>query len=217
MDKFDRINNMQDRQLYEAPSSQENIDRVRNNPPLPKIVSVILIIVLILTVIYASLHPIDKILVKFFLFRSCTIEIDVATTLVGYETKKVLIDGNLIMVGNDYYEVDGNTVYKYVKTGKSTWKRIPADESWVENEELGNALLDKSNYKRVKGELFTWRLKNSIAETIDGFSSITLQRYGGNIAIVGTYKGVEIAFGFTLFGRTRIDPPWEEPGMSLVK
>ena len=90
MDKFDRINNMQDRQLYEAPSSQENIDRVRIHPPLPKIVSVILIIVLILTVIYASLHPIDKILVKFFLFRSCTIEIDTIIPITNYETKKCL-------------------------------------------------------------------------------------------------------------------------------
>ena len=218
MDNIDRLNNIREQQFCEMPSSQEHMDKIRNNSPLPEIVSVVLIIVLIFTAIYASLHPIHKVLFKFFVFRNCTIEIDIQNTWIGSETKKVLIDGNLINLGGDYYEVDGNEVYKYIKTGKCTWERIPADEEeWTENSELGNTLLDKNNYKRVKGELFAWRLKNSVAETIDELSSITLRRDAGKIAIVGYYNGVKIAFLFALFGRTKIDPPWEEPGMNLKK
>ena len=216
MDNLDKLNNIREQQFYDMPPSQENIDKARNNSRLPKIVSIILIVVLILTGIYTLLHPIHKIMLKFFLFRNCTIEV-VATTFGGYETRDVLIDGNMIKGGTDYYEVDGNTVYKYVKIGNNTWKRIASDEEWTEDVELGSKLLDKNNYKRVKGKLFTWRLKNSVAETIDEISSITLERDAGKIAIVGYRNGVKISLRFTLFGRTKIELPWEEPGMSLEK
>lgn len=216
MDNLDKLNNIREQQFYDMPPSQENIDKARNNSRLPKIVSIILIVVLILTGIYTLLHPIHKIMLKFFLFRNCTIEV-VATTFGGYETRDVLIDGNMIKGGTDYYEVDGNTVYKYVKIGNNTWKRIASDEEWTEDVELGSKLLDKNNYKRVKGKLFTWRLKNSVAETIDEISSITLERDAGKIAIVGYRNGVKISLRFTLFGRTKIEMTWEEPGMSLEK
>ena len=216
MDNFDKLNNIREQQFYDMPPSQENIDKVRNNSRLPKIVSIILIVALILTGIYTLLHPIHKIMLKFFLFRSCTIEV-VATAWMEHETEKVRIDGNFIKVGADYYEVDGNTVYKYIKIGNNTWKRIASDEEWTEDVELGSKLLDKNNYKRVKGKLFTWRLKNSVAETIDEISSITLERDAGKIAIVGYRNGVKISLRFTLFGRTKIELPWEEPGMRLEK
>ena len=216
MDNFDKLNNIREQQFYDMPPSQENVDRVRNKSPLPKIVSIILIVALILTGIYTLLHPIHKIMLKFFLFRNCTIEV-VATAWMEHETRDVLIDGNFIKVGADYYEVDGNMVYKYVKIGNNTWKRIASDEKWTEDVELGSKLLDKNNYKRVKGKLFTWRLKNSVAETIDEISSITLERDAGKIAIVGYRNGVKISLRFTLFGRTKIELPWEEPGMSLEK
>ena len=216
MDNLDKLNNIREQQFYDMPPSQENIDKARNNSRLPKIVSIILIVALILTGIYTLLHPIHKIMLKFFLFRNCTIEV-VATAWMEHETRDVLIDGNFIKVGADYYEVDGNTVYKYVKIGNNTWKRIASDEEWTEDVELGSKLLDKNNYKRVKGKLFTWRLKNSVAETIDVLSSITLERDAGKIAIVGYRNGVKISLRFTLFGRTKIELPWDEPGMSLEK
>ena len=214
MDNFDKLHNIREQQFYEMPSSQENVDRVRTASRFPKIVAIILIVVLILTTIYAFLHPIHKIILKFFLFRNCTLEV-VATAWMEHETRKVCIDGNLVTVGDDYYEIDGDIVYKYVKTGKYTWKCIPAEEEWANDYEVGNKLLDVNSYKRVKGKLFTWRLKNSVAETIDELSSIILQRDAGKIAIVGYYNGVRISVRFTLFGRTKIDPPWEEPGMIL--
>ena len=120
----------------------------------------------------------------------------------------------MIQVGDArYYEVDGDTVYEYVRTGKNTWLRIPTDDYQTEELGLGNQLLDKKSYKRVKGKLFTWRLKNSVAETVDGLSSVNLKRDAGKIAIVGYSGGAQVTLRFTRFGRTHIDPPWEEPGM----
>ena len=214
MDNFDRINNIREQQSHEMTSSQHNVAIARAEAPLPKIVAVLLIALLILTAIYAFLHPVDKIKLNFFLFRNCTIEV-VATAWGEYETKNTRIDGNLIMIGDNYYEIDGNTIYEYVKTGKYTWTRIQSDEEWTEDVELGNKLLDKNNYIRVKERLFAWRLKDSVAKTIEELSSITLERDAGKIAIVGYYKGVRIALRFTLFGRTKIDPPWKEPGMKV--
>jgi hypothetical protein len=215
MDNFDRLNKIREQHqtiACEVPSSEQNVAKARTSVPLPKIVAIILIAVLLLTAIYAFLHPIYKIKLKFFLFRNCTIEV-VATAYGEYETKDVLIDGNLINAGEDYYEIDGDMIFKYVKTGKNTWQRMTVDEEWMGDLELGDKLLDKNNYKRAKGRLFAWRLKNSVAETIDDLSSITLERDVGKIAIMGYSNGVRISLRFTMFGKTKIDPPWEEPGM----
>jgi hypothetical protein len=219
MDRFDRMNNIWERQPIpggEMPSSQDKEAKARSYAPFPKIVSIILIAALILTVIYALLHPIDKINLKFFLFDNCTIEV-VTTSFKEYYTKELRIDGNLINIGNDYYEVDGDMVYTYVKIEEDTWQRRPADEEWAEDLRYVNILLDKNSYKRVKGRLFAWRLKNSVAETIRGLSSITLERDGGKIAIMGYGYGEKISLRFTRFGKTEIDPPWEEPGMNVVE
>ena len=219
MDRFDRINNIREQQPipeYEMPSSQDKVAKARNYVPFPKIVAIILIAALILTAIYALLHPIDKINLKFFLFGNCTIQV-VTTSFGEYETKDVLIDGNLIKVGDEYYEIDGDMIYTYVKIEDNIWQRRPADEELTKHLEAGNKLLDKNSYKRVKGKLFAWRLKNSVAETISGLSSITLERDGGKIAIVGYGYGEKISLRFTRFGKTEIDPPWEEPGMNVVE
>lgn len=219
MENFDRIGKIRDQQPipdYETPPSQDRDAKVRASAPFPKFLAILLIAALVLTVVYAFLHPINKLKVKFFLFRNCTIQV-VAQGIGGYETKKIRIDGNLIQVGDArYYEVDGDTVYEYVRTGKNTWIRIPTDDYQAEDLELGNQLMDRKSYKRVKGKLFTWRLKNSVAETVDGLSSINLKRDAGKIAIVGYSGGAQVTMRFTRFGRTHIDPPWEEPGMIVT-
>ena len=218
MDRFDRINNIREQQPIpngEMPSSQDNTAKARSYAPFPKIVAIILIAALALTVIYALLHPIDKINLKFFLFGNCTIQV-VTTSFGEYETRDVHIDGNLIKVGDDYYEIDGDMIYTYVKIEEDTWQRRPVEEL-TSHLESANKLLDKSSYKKVKGKLFAWRLKNSVAETISGLSSITLERDGGKIAIMGYGYGEKISLRFTRFGKAEIDPPWEAPGMNVVE
>ena len=220
LNSFDKLNIIRDKQpitVGEMPSSDQDTLNVKTYSRLTKIVSIILIVILLLSLVYAFLHPIYKLKLKIFLFNSCTLE----ATATGYgsymlyQKEDILIDGNLMKVGSDYYELDGGVMYKYVETGKNTWKRIPADEEWVEDSEVGEKLLDRNSYKRIKGRLFAWRLKNSVAETIDDLSSITLERDAGKIAIKGYNSGVHISIRFTRFGRTKIDPPWEEPGMTV--
>lgn len=218
MDRFDRINNIREQQPIpdgEMPSSQDKEAKTRSYAPFPKIVAIILIAALILTVIYALIHPIDKINLKFFLFDNCTVQV-VTTSFGEYKTKDVHIDGNLIKVGDDYYEIDGDMVYTYVKIEEDTWQRRPVEEL-TSHLESANKLLDKSSYKKVKGNLFAWRLKNSVAETISELSSITLEKDGGKIAIMGYGYGEKISLRFTRFGKTEINPPWEEPGMNVVE
>ena len=218
MDRFDRINNIREQQPipeYEMPSSQDKVAKARNYVPFPKIVAIILIAALILTAIYALLHPIDKINLNFFLFDNCTIQV-VSTSFGEYKTKDVLIDGNLIKFRDDYYEIDGDKIYTYVKIEEDTWQRRPVEELTA-HLESANKLLDKNSYKKANGKLFTWRLKNSVSETIRELSSITLERDGGKIAIVGNGYGEKISLRFTKFGKSEIDPPWEEPGMKVVE
>lgn len=221
MDNFDRLNMIRDQQAIvvgDLPLSEQDKVRVSAYSPLLKIMSVFLIIALVLSVVYIFLHPINKVKVKLFLFRNCAIEV-VATYYGAYASEKILIDGNLIKAGNVYYEIDGDTVYKYEKTAKDTWMRTVADKEEIsgENEDLVKILFTRSNYKRVKNRPFAWRLKNSVADTVDELSSITLERDGGKIAIVGYSNGVRISLRFTRFGRTKIDPPWEDPGIKLVE
>ena len=78
MENFDRITKIREQQPipdYEAPSSKDDAAKARTHAPFPKILSIILIAALIFTVIYAFLHPINKIKLKFFLFRNCTIQV----------------------------------------------------------------------------------------------------------------------------------------------
>ena len=96
MDRFDRINNIREQQPIpggEMPSSQDKTAKARSYAPFPKIVAIILIAALILTVIYALIHPIDKINLKFFLFDNCTVQV-VITSFGEYKTKDVHIDVN---------------------------------------------------------------------------------------------------------------------------
>lgn len=217
MDGFDRINKIREQQSAmssEIPPTEQDAVRTRACTPMYKILTITLIVVLLLTAVYAFLHPVNKIKLRFLLYRSFTIEV-VATSYGQYQTKDILVDGNLINFEDEYYELDGDKIFKYVKTGKNTWKRIASDEEWTKDVELGEILLDKGNYKRVKGRLFAWRLKNSVAETVDDLSSITIERDAGKIAIVGYKNGVKISMRFIMFGKTSIDPPWEDPGVTV--
>ena len=191
---------------FEMPQSP--YDRIReydSKPPYAKPLAIVLLVALILTAVYTLLHPLDKLKLKLFLFRNCTIEV-VATGFGTYEKREILVDGNLIKIGSDYYEVDGYLVYKYFKDWNGDWQRVLCNEEWTKDRNTGEKLLDKDSYKFDK---LTWRLKNSVAKDIDDLSHITLKRDAGKIAIVGYTFGSKIAIRFTRFGRSHIDPPWK--------
>ena len=173
---------------------------------LPKI---LLILLLSLTVFYIFLHPIDKIRVKFFLTRNCTIQVRGEG---AYKDHDILIDGKFIKIGSEYYEIDGDDIYVYRKGNKGEWQRnlYSNVDAFAEKVGLGDPLFKARNYKSVKGKLFTWELNTDAVELNRDFSNVTLQREDGVISLV-SYEGRErVAMRFCRFGTTHIDLPWEE-------
>ena len=105
---------------------------------------------------------------------------------------------------------EDGSIYSYSKDENGNWQRtlLELDTFLIVDPEL----LDRSNYRRVKGKLFVWELKPEIAQEMDDISNIRLKRVGGNIAIVGeVYRNdgrlYEMSISFSKFGFTFIDPP----------
>ena len=173
----------------------------------------------ILIFCYISLHPIHKLKVNYFFTRSCTVE----TAIVGHYLispkveKSVLLDGDWIQRENTYssvyYKIEDGNIYHYSKDDNGKWQRSLTElgADFI----IDPVLLDRSNYRRVKGSLFVWELKPEVAQQIDDISNIRLKRVRGNIAIVGDVcrnDGLryEISISFSRFGRTFIDAPVED-------
>ncbi len=214
MNKFDRYSDVPKANVWDVQENKIPINdgiKSQRNPLWLKIVAYILLGALLLGLIYGLLHPVNKVKLKFLLTQNCTIEV-VAT--YGYkETRKnILIDGNLLQVGSEYYEIDDEKLYTYIKNYNGEWERVLSedDEFSIEDSEIGIELLKRSNYQRAKGRLFVWSLKKYVEADIDGLSNITFQRDAGKLAIVGYYNGVRISLRFTNFGKTNITPPWEK-------
>ena len=173
---------------------------------LPKI---LLILLLSLTVFYIFLHPIDKIKVKFFLTRSCTIQVRGEG---AYKDHDILIDGKFIKIGSAYYEIDGDDIYVYRKGNKGEWEKTlySGFDDFAKKGSFGDSLFKVSSYKRVKGKLFSWELNTDVVEPSKDFSNVTLKREDGIISLVG-YEGRDrVAMRFCRFGTTHKDLPWEE-------
>ncbi len=175
-----------------------------------------LITLAVLSFCYISLHPLHKLAVRYFFTRSCTIE----TAIVGNYIispkveRRVLVEGDWIQSEHtyysSYYKNEDGSIYSYSKDENGKWQRtlLELDTFLIVDPEL----LDRSNYRRVKGKLFVWELKPEIAQEMDDISNIRLKRVGGNIAIVGeVYRNdgrlYEMSISFSKFGFTFIDPP----------
>ena len=176
----------------------------------------ILIIVLVLSLIYALIHPIHKIQICFFLTRSCTIEKMVkGNEIISYKTtSEQLIDGDWICSKGEYrsyyYKIEDGVKYRYYQDEKGEWQRRPIE--LAPDSEIDAALLDASNYERAG--LFVWKLKDEIANQIDDVTNIRVTRVAGCISIVGDYysggKKYEVVTRFKKFGITRVTPPVED-------
>ena len=176
----------------------------------------ILIIVLVLSLIYALIHPIHKIQICFFLTRSCTIEKMVkGNEIISYKTtSEQLIDGDWICSKGEYrsyyYKIEDGVKYRYYQDEKGEWQRRPIE--LAPDSEIDAALLDASNYERAGP--FVWKLKDEIANQIDDVTNIRVTRVAGCISIVGDYysggKKYEVVTRFKKFGITRVTPPVED-------
>ena len=184
----------------------------------------ILAILGLLTVVYMLLHPADKIKLRYFLTRNCTVETISKNTpfnsslthgnLSGsYETSsKILMDGDWIKSGDFYYYLDNGDVYRYSKDTLGKWQK-ELYEIDISSTRIAK-LLDKKNYVRDKKNPFVWRLKEEAYDETIHMSNVRIKRVYGSIAIVGETNRngytAEVTICFRSFGTTNIELPWED-------
>ena len=169
------------------------------------------------SVIYTFLHPLDKIKLRYFFSRNCTIEVVSKVTphnsniTYPYEgNSQVLIDGDWIEAKGKYYNLVDGEVFRYYKDMYGKWQK----ESYEIDTSMSSKLLDKKNYVRDKKNPFVWKLKEEAYEDTFTLSNIRIERFAGFIAIVGETDGngydAKIILYFRGFGITNIELPWEE-------
>lgn len=179
----------------------------------------ILAILIVLVVVYIFLHPIDKIKLRYFFTKDCTIEAvsDIQSTNGNYVgmnriKRKVLIDGDWIKSDNYYYNLVDGEWYCYYKDAFGKWQKRKYEIDISSS--MGAKLLDKDNYVRDKKNPFVWILKEEAYEKTFTMGNVRIERAYGCIAIVGEeyYNGlyVETAICFKGFGTTHIELPWED-------
>ena len=200
------------RYMFSGYKKQLFLSSLRKKAPI-----YILSILIILTVVYILLHPLDKLKLRYFLSRNCTIEVVSKTTphnsnsTYPYESNsKVLIDGDWIEANGKYYNLVDGKVYRYYKDMYGKWQK----ESYEIDTSMSSKLLDKKNYVRDKKNPFVWKLKEEAYEETFTLSNIRIERFAGCIAIIGETDGngydSEIILYFRAFGITDIELPWEE-------
>ena len=200
--------------MFSGYKTQIFIDSVRKKAPI-----YILAILIVLVVVYIFLHPIDKIKLRYFITRDCTIEIISKNTphnsnwIVPSESKsEILIDGDWIEADGKYYNVVNGEVYRCFKDKSGTWQKELYEIDI--NSSIGAKLLDKNNYVIDKKNPFIWKLKEDIDKEILSLDNICIKRFQGSIAIVGeTVRNgytAEVYVCFRGFGTTDIEFPWDE-------
>jgi hypothetical protein len=191
------------------------IESIRKKAP-----KYILAILILLTVIYILLHPIDKIKLRHFITRSVTIE-TVSNKrplnnsyFVGpiVSESEIHIDGDWIETDGKYYNLVNGEVYRYFKDSSGKWQK-ELYEIDIHSTTYAE-LLDKSNYERDKKNPFIWKLKEEACKEILGMDNARIKRYHGSIAIVSestrnTYTA-EKFICFWGFGTTNVELPWED-------
>ena len=198
--------------MFSGYKTQNFLASVRRKAPI-----YILSILLILAIAYILLHPLDKIKLRYFFSRNCTIEVVSKATLHNsnsaypYEgNSKVLIDGDWIEANGKYYNLVDDEVYRYYKDMYGKWQKEPYEI----NSSMSSKLLDKNNYVRDKKNPFVWKLKEEAYEETFTLRNIRIERFAGCIAIIGETDGngydAEIIIYFRGFGITNIELPWEE-------
>ena len=181
-----------------------------------------LVVLLVASVGYTMLHPVDKIKTMLFLTRSCTMEVVVReqNAVGGWrkigEQEMLRIDGDWIWYAGRYYRVEDGKLCCYYQNDRGYWQRELSQEigGSGKNDVTGLGWLDKKNWERVPGKLFVWELTGDTPNLFDGIIDAKLKRDGLKIAIVGEMiqggQTYQVAIRFTKFGITNIKFPWKE-------
>ena len=190
-----------------------------------------LAILLILSICYIAIHPLDKIKMRYALADNFTMKISVRPasplehSFLSSDTE-VIVDGDLMQVKRTYaldentyyYKLESDGIYQYYTNEHGNWRHelIHPDTSRILDIIIGAELLDSDNYKRVEGKLFTWELKENADKPIDRYivSGIMVKRVRGYISIVGEARlnggECDITVSFEKFGSSDVKPLWEK-------
>ena len=190
-----------------------------------------LAILLILSICYIAIHPLDKIKMRYALADNFTMKISVRPasplehSFLSSDTE-VIVDGDLMQVKRTYaldentyyYKLESDGIYQYYTNEHGNWRHelIYPDTSRILDIIIGAELLDSDNYKRVEGKLFTWELKENADKPIDRYivSGIMVKRVRGYISIVGEARlnggECDITVSFEKFGSSDVKPLWEK-------
>ena len=190
-----------------------------------------LAIFLILSICYIAIHPLDKIKLRYALADNFTMKISVRPasplehSFLSSDTEKI-VDGDLMQVNwsyaldrtTNYYKYESEGVYEYYTNEHGYWRHqlVDPDASGILDYMIDEELLDPDNYKRVKGKLFEWELKEDVYKNLDKYilSNIRLKRAEGYVSIVGETKlnGGEciVTISFRKFGGSKVKPLWED-------
>ena len=190
-----------------------------------------LAIFLILSICYIAIHPLDKIKLRYALADNFTMKISVRPaspsehSFLSSDTE-VMVDGDLMQVNRTYaldentyyYKLESDGIYQYYTNEHGNWRHelIHPDTSRILDIIIGAELLDRDNYKRVEGKLFTWELKENADKPIDRYivSGIMVKRVRGYISIVGEARlnggECDITVSFKKFGSSDVKPLWEK-------
>ena len=200
--------------MFSGYKTQLFIDSVRKKAPI-----CILAILIVLTVVYIFLHPIDKIVLRYFFARSCTIEVIAEGPPLDsnpnqpYVSKvEILLDGDWIKADGEYYNLVDGKIYRYYRVTFGEWEKVPYENNL--DLSRGTKLFDKNNYVRDMKNPFVWKLKEDVDEEIHDLNNIRIERVNGFIAIVGETQRNESTYEVTLcfrgFGTTSFELPWDE-------
>ncbi len=191
----------------------------------------VLAILLALSICYVAIHPLNKIKLWHSLTNNFTMKISVRPaspsehSFLSSDTE-VMVDGDLMQVNRTYaldestyyYKLESDGIHQYYTNEHGNWRHqlVETDASEILDYMIDAEFLDPDNYKRVKGKLFEWELKENTDIYIDRYivSNIRVTRAEGYISIVGetSLNGGEcdITISFKKFGSSDVKPLWEK-------
>lgn len=145
-------------------------------------VAAVLCIATVLLVVFCNVqHPLERFAEK--IMRKQNFKMDVVISgipLFGSVFLSYEVDGNIHHIpssdaSESYFEVVGDTQYKYTQKENGTWTKEETDENLLSNlinNELFQELINSDNYELVEGEKNVYRQKSDVV--FDGCKNVTI-------------------------------------------
>jgi hypothetical protein len=147
MDELEALKILRGDDSVAKPKEEEKTPKKAKS--LPSAVLVLLIILgffgTFVVTFLASTHPLDRILLKMAVMENYTVTVTTHTS-----TMKMIVDGNVIYDGSNYYESVGDDVYRYYVDSFGVWRKVKLESNTLTGGVDSNmlmTLLNKDNYQ----------------------------------------------------------------------